>query len=357
MVNDGTNADMEVVIPAADLVDVYTGTPAGSTDDVSVTVSSGNVITASVVVDPANDNHLTSSSTGLMVDVSDKADILGSSAETHVLIGSSTGNLEDSGKTINDSGVLGDLSTEIPTANIIAAAIAAPLASGNDDEVIISTTTGIQRSGVYIGGSILDSSPSEYTLATESAVDVAVSGKADLIASADRPASEGKVLIATSGGAFESSGVEITAYDSTNYTAMLDSNSAVPTEKLVSDAIDAKAENILGSGTANQIVTSTTTGVQRSGKTIGGSTLANSPDSDTLATEAAVSAAVSPKATKLASYTASDVLVASSGGDIADSGKTIGGATLAGTPSSSTLATEAAVDAAITAAISWGAIS
>lgn len=44
------------------------------------------------------------------------------------------------------------------------------------------------------------------------------------------------------------------------------------------------------------------------------------------------------------------------GATVSDSGKTIGGATLTATPSSNVIATEAAVDAAITSAISWETI-
>lgn len=213
----------------------------------------------------------------------------------------------DSGKKIKDSTPMGNASTDIPTANVIADAISTATAD--------------------------------------------VTNKVDKIT-----ATAGDIITAGADGAIADSSVQIAAYDSSTYTTMGTSNAKVPTEKLVSDAIDTKATNILGNGAADKIVTSTTTGVQRSGKAIGGATLAGSPDANTVATEAAVNAAVSPKADKLTSAASTHILVGSSNGNLADSSKTIGGATLASTPTSDVVATEAAVDAAITDALSWETI-
>lgn len=259
-------------------------------------------------VTSGNPHNVTKSEVGLGNVTNDKqVKAISSSTNGNVVTfgGTDGATVADSGKKIISSTPMGNANTDIPTANVVADAISTAIASKVDE---ISATAG-------------------------------------------------DIITAGSDGAIADSGVTIAKYDSSTYATMGTSNTAVPTEKLVSDAITSKATNILGTGTADQVVTSTTTGVQRSGKTIGGSTLAGSPDADTLATEAAVSAGLSPKANKLTSSASTHVLVGSAGGDLADSGKTIGGSTLAGTPSADVLATEAAVSAAITSSISWESIS
>ena len=93
-----------------------------------------------------------------------------------------------------------------------------------------------------------------------------------------------------------------------------------------------------------------------SGLKAGGATLAGSPAATTLATEAAVEAirsalqtAIDGKIAKMSGATAGHIVTATSDGQVADSGKTVGGATLAGSPNANTVATEAAVSAAIAA--------
>lgn len=83
--------------------------------------------------------------------------------------------------------------------------------------------------------------------------------------------------------------------------------------------------------------------IQDSGKAVGGATLAATTDANTLATEAAVQAYADTKAARLTTFTAGDIATVGADGGLADSGKTIGGATLAATPTANTLATEAAV--------------
>ena len=61
--NDGTTLE----IPAADLVDIYTG---GNTNGAKVTVSDSNVISVEVVVDPVEGNALVLTEAGLKVDLS-----------------------------------------------------------------------------------------------------------------------------------------------------------------------------------------------------------------------------------------------------------------------------------------------
>lgn len=172
----------EVVIPAADLVDVYTG---GATEDITVTISDQNVVTARVKINPVSGNALVSTANGLMVDISMKADKLTADAADHVLIAGADGDIADSGMTIKSEGAMGQSATEIPVASVIAAAIAAAVKNvqdnlvgdGNPDEVIISTATGVTRSGKKIGGEVLSETADANTLATEAAVLDAISWK------------------------------------------------------------------------------------------------------------------------------------------------------------------------------------
>ena len=99
--------------------------------------------------------------------------------------------------------------------------------------------------------------------------------------------------------------------------------------------------------------------VKDAGVSVGGSTLAGT--AGLLATEQAVQAAIQAarqtlqtaidgKIAKVSGATANNVPTLTADGSIKDSGKAIGGATLAGAPNANTLATEAAVSAAIAAA-------
>ena len=117
---------------------------------------------------------------------------------------------------------------------------------------------------------------------------------------------------------------------------------------------------LVTSATQNNIATFSTGGqVKDSGKKIGGSTLTKN-DANTLATEAAVNTAVQAlqtslteligtKIAKMSGDTAGHVVTATGDGQVQDSGKVIGGSTLTA-KDANTLATEAAVDAAITEA-------
>ena len=117
--------------------------------------------------------------------------------------------------------------------------------------------------------------------------------------------------------------------------------------KLVASATNGDVATLNGSGQAID-----------SGYALGGSTMAATPGATTLATEAAVSAAITAaitaldldnrfadKVDKVASATAGNVATFVSGGNIADTGKSVGGATLEASPTANVLATEAAVKA------------
>lgn len=213
-VGDGTSTS-EVRIPAASLVDVYTGK---ASDNITVSVNDSNEITATAIIDPAEGNALVSSATGLKVDISGKADKLTADAATHILIGSADGNLADGGVTLKTSGDMGNSATEVPVASVIASAISAAVQAA------------------------------QGTL--QSAID-AVSGR-----------------VATIEGQIEGF--------------------------VTDDELNTAISSILGAGTADEVVISTAEGaVARSGKKIGGATLSSVPDSSTVATEAAVSAALS----------------------------------------------------------------
>lgn len=105
--------------------------------------------------------------------------------------------------------------------------------------------------------------------------------------------------------------------------------------------------------TAGDVATLNANGeVIDSGKKVGGSTLAASPDANTLATEAAVKAYADSVVgganyiEKISGTNGHLVTLADNGKAIADSNKSVGGATLAASPNANTVATEAAVAAA-----------
>lgn len=133
-----------------------------------------------------------------------------------------------------------------------------------------------------------------------------------------------------------------------------------PTKGFMVD-ISGKMDNY-GAGTASQIVVSDANGktITRTGKTIlsdtgstelGTSTtqipvasiIARAITSAVSAAQTALQTAINDKADKLVTGTANEVLLSTADGNYARSGKTIGGSTLADTPNSNTLATEAAV--------------
>lgn len=115
---------------------------------------------------------------------------------------------------------------------------------------------------------------------------------------------------------------------------------------------------LVASATENNIATFDAAGqVKDGGVKAGGATLAGTPNATTLATEAAVEAirsalqtAIDGKIAKMTGATAGNLVTATADGQVQDSGKVIGGATLNGTPNENTLATEVAVSAAIAAA-------
>lgn len=149
------------------------------------------------------------------------------------------------------------------------------------------------------------------------------------------------VIVATTGGNMlqaTADGLYVAATDLSNYQTLVKSASTTLIPMLNSNG---------------QIINGT--------MTAGGATLNGSPNATTLATEAAVQAAiqnaiqslttsVEGKMDKVASAVAGNIATFVAGGNVQDSGKKVGGATLAGTTDADTMATEAAVEAAVDAA-------
>lgn len=195
-VGNGT-ATSEVVIPAASLVDVYTG---ASSKDITVTVSTDNKITANAIIDPVEGNALISGDAGLSVS------IIGSDvADGHIAVADGTGKLKDGGVTVLTTGELGTDATKVPVASVIATAISTAVSAAQGtlqtaiDELsgrvttletfkaslegkfltasvadnlvgFLDTTGKIKDSGKKAGGAIIAETPDENTLATEAAV-------------------------------------------------------------------------------------------------------------------------------------------------------------------------------------------
>lgn len=194
VVNDGSEEaeEKEIVIPAESLVDVYTAN--NGNNDVVVTISESNEISAVVKIDPAEGNALVTSASGLKVDTSNKLNVYSTGNANEVVLSTANGtSVTRSGATIlldpDNDAELGTSQTMIPVASVIARAIATAqsnltslingkldsLGTGAADQVITSTATGsIQRSGKAIGGETLAEDPNANTVATEAAVAAAI---------------------------------------------------------------------------------------------------------------------------------------------------------------------------------------
>ena len=87
--------------------------------------------------------------------------------------------------------------------------------------------------------------------------------------------------------------------DQDTTTEMGESNTSIPTAAVIAAAIKKAASEITGGllaeGNENEVVISTAKGIVRSGMVIGGAVLADVPNANTLATEAAVLDALSWK--------------------------------------------------------------
>lgn len=214
VVNDGDEGEsQEVRIPAASLVDVYTG---ATSQNITVNVSEGNVITATAIIDPVEGNALISGESGLKVDISGKANTV-VATDGNIILAKGDGQFKDGGITVLSDGVLGSSNTQIPVASVIATAIstAVSAAQGTLEAAIAAleenvgeiegrvatlesfqsaltgkyltssiaenfvgfadTSGNIKDSGKKAGSATLSSVPDTNTLATEAAVAAAIS--------------------------------------------------------------------------------------------------------------------------------------------------------------------------------------
>ena len=118
-----------VIIPAESLVDVYTADNEGK--NVTVTVTDENKISAEITIDPVGGNALTYSEAGFKVDISGKVDTYNSGNASEILLSDAEGKtVSRSGKTvISGDTPLGTEDTQLATAKVIAAAISSAVSS------------------------------------------------------------------------------------------------------------------------------------------------------------------------------------------------------------------------------------
>lgn len=227
-----TNTGTEIRIPAADLVDVYTADNAGR--NVQVTVTADNKISASITIDPEAGNALSYSDSGFMVDISGKIDVISSATGNKVALTTASGGVSESTFDVVSSGEMGELNTTIPTANLIAAAIASAVNTINSS----------------------------------------LSGKLDKL----------------TGSASDAGKIAVVGADGTTITIGSVKLSDLATTAQLANKVDKV------SGTENDIVVFGADGaIADSDKTIGGTTLSSDTTGNIVATEAAVNGALSWK--------------------------------------------------------------
>lgn len=219
------NQTEPVIIPASSLVNILT---AESTNTITMQISDDDKISASVKIDPSSDNAITSSASGIKVDLSGKMDAITGATGGKIAVTDANGNVDESAFAIQSTGELSSMTAnDIPVATVIAAAINA-----------VQTTIS--------------------------------QGKLDKLTGSTTDA--GKLVVVGADGASITFGA-LTIQD-------------------IQTALANKVDKI--TGTENDIVTLGANGaIKDSGKVAGGATLAATPDANTLATEAAVNAAMS----------------------------------------------------------------
>ena len=184
------NQDEPVIIPAEALVNIYV--PENDGKDVTVAISDDYKISATVKLDPDANNAITSSTSGIKVDISGKLDKLtGADIASKVVIAKEDGTIETSTADINTSNE--DLRTDADTSSIptVGGVIAtvnaiktevndtniAKIADGKENNIVAVATNGtVKDSGKSVGLSELAAAPNANTLATEAAVKKAVDG-------------------------------------------------------------------------------------------------------------------------------------------------------------------------------------
>ena len=236
-----------------------------------------------------------------------------------------------------------------------------------------STKASVKDSGIVVGGAALAATPVSTTVATEKAV----KDYADSIGTAANSYTDN--AISALGAVFNFKGTkadmealnDVTEPNTGDVWHVMSGANGSSAEYVYDGSAWEELGTILDlSGYAEKAVPTAAGeiatldangGLVASGKQIGGATLAATPDSVTVATEAAVkayadgvaSAAAGAYIPFISDATASNVPLIGAGGEtLTDSGVVIGSAALAETPVSTTLATEKAVADAISTASS-----
>ena len=204
--DDEPGGETEIVIPAAELVQIMTADNAGK--DITVTITENGVISASAKIDTATGNALVTGENGLKVQIIDPSVVT-----DHIVFSGGNGTLKDSQLTVLTSGQMGNSATTVPVASVIATAISSAVsaAQGTLQDAIEALETkvtnletfqaslsgkyltssvadnfvgfldaagNIKDSGKKAGGATLAGTPDENTLATEAAVAAIMSWQA-----------------------------------------------------------------------------------------------------------------------------------------------------------------------------------
>lgn len=214
------NQTAPVIIPAESLVNVYTPFNTGNTVAVNI---EGSQISANVIIDPTSDKAITSTTSGIKLDLSGKMDVIADATGGKLAITNNNGEVSESDFVVKSTGSLSTMSeNDIPVATVIAAAINA----------VQSTLS---------------------------------QGKLDKLSGTETDT--GKLVVV--------------GEDGTSITF------GTLTIQEIQNALDNKVDKVMGV-TDDVVLFGANGAIKDSGKKIGGATLAATPDANTLATEAAV---------------------------------------------------------------------
>lgn len=152
-------------IPASGLVDIYTG---GTTQSITVSVSSGNVITANISVSASANNILSINSDGLYVPApTSKMDKVSASASGQILTASATGDAEASGLTAGGATISSSPSSTVLATEAAVNAIYTTL-QGSINNIQTSLASKVDTSDVTT--TLNATNPSATLVTSESAV-------------------------------------------------------------------------------------------------------------------------------------------------------------------------------------------
>lgn len=287
-------------VKLTDLVDVYEESNSTSS---AVTVSiDGYKVSAALKYDSTHfEQDLTTGALKIKASAVKAAVAVSGATENNLAGLDASGNTKDSGYSAGGT-ELGSAANKLATEAAVAAELAKKMnltAAGITEGTVMVAdgSRGVKSGAATIGTSTLGNSGT--TLATEAAVKAYADGKVAKVTSA----TENNVVMFGQGGEVKDSGFSI---NTTNdyYNSNSASDKVIVTEKTLSgivaklvagdmgDALNGKLDNVTA-GKAGEIITATATGgVEVSGKKFGGATLAASTDANTVATEAAVYAAI-----------------------------------------------------------------